>query len=132
MPRVVWQLTSLSLNIKVKNRIFWIMLSSLLIMKMMYEQILAYVCFAPMFYEELIVSGDEGRLRAWEQKDFLPVGDLQSHIEILCGENKPSRRIQPGYPTWIEDSGHNGATFYEHIYFVDNIEGKTDNNSFCS
>ena len=83
--------------------------------------------FAPMFYEELVVCGDEGRLRAWEQKDFLPSGDLQSHIEILCDEKKPSRRIQPGYPTWIEDSGHNGATFYEHIYFIDNIEGKPTN-----
>lgn len=80
--------------------------------------------FAPMFYEELVVCGDEGRLRAWEQKDYLPGGDLQSNLEILCGEDKPSRRIQPGYPTWIEDSGHNGATFYEHVYFIDNIEGK--------
>lgn len=80
--------------------------------------------FAPMFYEELVVCGDEGRLRAWEQKDFMPGGDLKSHLEILCGENKPSRRIEPGYPTWIEDSGHNGATFFEHVYFIDNIEGK--------
>ncbi len=80
--------------------------------------------FAPLFYEELVICGDEGRLRAWEQKDYLPGGDLQSNLEILCGEDKPSRRIQPGYPTWIEESGHNGATFYEHVYFIDNIEGK--------
>lgn len=80
--------------------------------------------FAPLFYEELVVCGDEGRLRAWEQKDFLSDSDLQSHMEVMCGEDKPSRRITPGYPRWIEESGHNGATFYEHIYFVDNIEGK--------
>jgi len=80
--------------------------------------------FSPLFYEELVICGDEGRLRAWEQTDFLPGGDLESHLEIMVGENKPSRRIQPAYPTWIENSGHNGATFYEHVYFVDNIEGK--------
>ena len=80
--------------------------------------------FAPMFYEELVVCGDAGRLRAWEQKDFLPNGDLSSNLEIICGEDKLSRRIEPAYPRWIEDSGHNGATFYEHVYFVDSIEGK--------
>lgn len=83
--------------------------------------------FAPLFYEELVVCGDEGRIRAWEQTDFLPGGDLTSHLEIICGENKPSRRIEPAYPTWIEESGHNGATFFEHVYFVDNIEGKPTN-----
>lgn len=83
--------------------------------------------FAPMFYEELVVCGDEGRLRAWEQTDFLPGGDLMSNMEIICGEDKPSRRIQPAYPTWIEESGHNGATYFEHIYFIDNIEGKPTN-----
>ncbi len=83
--------------------------------------------FAPMFYEELVVCGDEGRLRAWEQTDFLPRGNLSSNIEVMVGEHRPSRRLQPSYPTWIEDSGHNGATYYEHVYFVDNIEGKATN-----
>ncbi len=83
--------------------------------------------FAPLFYEELVVCGDEGRLRAWEQIDFLPGGELQSHMEVMRGEDQPSRRIHPGYPTWIEDSGHNGATYYEHVYFIDNIEGKPTN-----
>lgn len=81
--------------------------------------------FAPISYEELIVCGDAGRLHAWEKSDFLTGGDLQSHVDIMLGENKPSRLIQTGYPTWIEDSGHHGATYYEHAYFIDNIEGKT-------
>jgi myo-inositol 2-dehydrogenase / D-chiro-inositol 1-dehydrogenase len=80
--------------------------------------------FAPMFYEELVVCGDRGRLRAWEQTDFLPGGDLQSNVEVMLGESEASRRLQPAYPKWIQDSGHNGATYYEHVYFVDNIEGK--------
>lgn len=80
--------------------------------------------FAPMYYEELIVCGDSGRLHAWEKSDFLINGELQSHVEIMASEDNPSRRIETGYPAWIERSGHNGATFYEHIYFIDNIEGK--------
>lgn len=79
--------------------------------------------FAPMFYEELIICGDEGRLRAWEQQDSRPHQDALSHVEIITDESKPSRHITPSYPVWIENSGHNGATFFEHVYFIDNIEG---------
>ncbi|MEL7434588.1 MAG: Gfo/Idh/MocA family oxidoreductase, partial [Chloroflexota bacterium] len=39
--------------------------------------------FAPLFYEELVVCGEEGRLRAWEQETFLPGGNLQSNIEVM-------------------------------------------------
>ncbi len=80
--------------------------------------------FAPMFYEELILCGEEGRLKAWEQQDFLSDLALDTGLEILCGESKPSRRMRPGYPAWIERSGHNGATFYEHVSFIDRIEGQ--------
>jgi myo-inositol 2-dehydrogenase/D-chiro-inositol 1-dehydrogenase len=83
--------------------------------------------FSPMFYEEIILCGDDGRLKAYENRDFLPVPRAQTHLEVLRGENKPSRISSPCYPAYIEESGHNGATFYEHIYFVDNIEGKPTN-----
>lgn len=83
--------------------------------------------FAPMFYEELVICGDAGRLHAREQQSFVSHKPLVSHIEIMAGEDKPSREITPAYPRWIEDSGHNGATFYEHVYFVDNIQGKPTN-----
>ncbi len=78
--------------------------------------------FAPMIYEELVLCGDEGRLKAWEQQDFLAGHDGETHLEILCGEAKPSRKTQPGYPAIIEHSGHNGATYYEHIQFINRIE----------
>jgi hypothetical protein len=80
--------------------------------------------FAPMFYEELVLLGDEGRLKAWERQDFLSTLVLETELERLCGENKPSRRMRPGYPAWIERSGHNGATFYEHVNFIDKVEGR--------
>ena len=42
----------------------------------------------------------------------------------MRGELKPSRITTPLYPNYIEEGGHNGATYYEHVYFIDNIEGK--------
>lgn len=80
--------------------------------------------FAPMFYEEVFICGDEGRLKAWEKQDFMTNFELTTQLEISCGESKPSRHIEPGYPSWIENSGHNGATYYEHAHFIDNIDGR--------
>jgi len=80
--------------------------------------------FAPMFYEELVVCGHQGRLKAFENRDFLPGPRSNNGLEITRGENGPSQISAPCYPTFIEESGHNGATYYEHVNFVNNIEGK--------
>ncbi|QSO49293.1 Gfo/Idh/MocA family protein [Alicyclobacillus mengziensis] len=81
--------------------------------------------FAPMFYEEMVLCGDEGRLKASENTDFLPDKRPETHLEILSGEHRPSRISTPCYPEAIQHSGHHGATYYEHKYFVDNIDGKS-------
>ncbi|MDJ0751305.1 MAG: Gfo/Idh/MocA family oxidoreductase [Woeseiaceae bacterium] len=78
--------------------------------------------FVPMFYEEVVLCGDVGRLRAFENHDFLPGRELKSKIEIFGGETHPSREMTPCYPEVVEGSGHNGATFYEHVRFIDDIE----------
>ncbi len=83
--------------------------------------------FAPMFHEQIILCGDQGRLEAREREDFLPGPRVKTHLEILCGEKVPARVSKPSYPSYIEEVGHNGATFFEHISFVDNIEGKKTN-----
>jgi predicted dehydrogenase len=80
--------------------------------------------FSPMFYEEIIICGDQGRIRAYENEDFMRAARPKTHLEIMRGESKPSKITTPTYPWYIEESGHNGATFFEHIYFIDNIEGK--------
>ena len=81
--------------------------------------------FAPMFYEELVICGDEGRLKATESEDYLPDRRPQTSIEILHGEGgKASRVMTPSYPDTIQSSGHHGGTFYEHMYFIDNMDGK--------
>ncbi len=83
--------------------------------------------FSPMFYEELVLCGDEGRLRTYECEDFLPGERLKTSLEVMRGEGKPSRVSTPTYPTYIENTGHSGATYYEHINFVDNIKGVKTN-----
>lgn len=83
--------------------------------------------FAPMFYEEITLCGDKGRLKASENEDFLPTGTTQNHLEILRGEEKPSRITTPCYPEHIQESGHGGATYYEHVYFIDNMDGNKTN-----
>jgi predicted dehydrogenase len=80
--------------------------------------------FSPMFYEEIIICGDEGRLRAFENEDYLADPRPKSHLEIICGEKRPSRTSTPSYPVYIEASGHNGATYYEHRAFIDNMDGE--------
>jgi predicted dehydrogenase len=83
--------------------------------------------FAPMFYEEIVLCGDVGRLRASENQDFLPGTPLKSQLEIYGGETFPSRMTTPSYPLAIEESGHNGATFFEHVHFVDSIDKGASN-----
>ncbi len=85
--------------------------------------------FAPLFYEELILCGDEGRLKAFENQDFLPVPRANTQLEIIQGDQQPSRITAPSYPTYIEEAGHHGSTYIEHINFVDNIEGKQTNSA---
>jgi predicted dehydrogenase len=80
--------------------------------------------FSPMFYEELVLCGDEGRLKAFENEDFLPEARPATHLEILCGDHRPTQISQPCYPTFIQQSGHYGATYFEHVNFINNIEGK--------
>lgn len=80
--------------------------------------------FSPMFYEEIVLCGDEGRLKAWENRDFLPDVRPETHLEVLSGDHRPTKIGTPCYPAVIQHSGHSGATYYEHKYFIDNIDGK--------
>lgn len=79
--------------------------------------------FAPMFYEEMVLCGEDGRLKVSENEDFLPLAETGTHLEIKCGDRKPSRVGAPCYPSFIQGSGHHGATYFEHVNFVDSIEG---------
>ncbi len=80
--------------------------------------------FAPMFHEEIVICGDEGRVKAAEMENFGEGARLTTEMEVLCGQYRPSKTSQPSYPKMIEESGHNGATWFEHVAFADQMAGK--------
>ena len=45
-------------------------------------------------------------------------------VAIESGESAASRQTEVTYPALIEQSGHHGATYYEHIAFMDQLDGK--------
>lgn len=83
--------------------------------------------FSPVFHEELVLCGDEGRLRAYAYDDFLTPSSSKTHLEVMGVGDKPARVTTPRYPTFLAEAGHGGATFFEHVNFVDNIEGRETN-----
>ena len=80
--------------------------------------------FAPHFYEELVVTGRRGRLVASETFDFYNDDVARSKLDVELGEYGASRSTTLGYPAEVEQSGHHGATYFEHEAFVDQLEGK--------
>lgn len=80
--------------------------------------------FAPMFYEEITICGNEGRIRAYENENYLPEEGNLTHFEMTCADYRPSVISTPCYPKTIQTSGHMGGTYFEHKRFIDNIDGK--------
>ncbi len=83
--------------------------------------------FVPLFYEELVICGDGGRIRAYEQEDFLSKDSFETGFEIYRGEYHPSRTCSPRYQGAIADLGHSGADFFAQSAFMDLIEGDGEN-----
>jgi predicted dehydrogenase len=79
--------------------------------------------FSPLFYEEVTICGETGRLRASEKEDFVTGQTLKTEFQLHRGGDKPSYTSEPHYPELIERSGHNGATFFEHVNFIENLLG---------
>jgi hypothetical protein len=80
--------------------------------------------FCPQFYEELVICGTDGRLVASESFDFQRDVSSKSQIAIEFGELGASRITDVAYTTPVEQSGHNGATFFEHVAIADQLDGK--------
>ncbi|RDI96053.1 gfo/Idh/MocA family oxidoreductase [Meiothermus sp. QL-1] len=80
--------------------------------------------FVPMFYEEIVVCGDEGRLRAWEGVNGQAYSRWAHYLEVICLPDRTSRTTTPSYPAFIEETGHSGATYYEHLRFIEALDGK--------
>jgi myo-inositol 2-dehydrogenase/D-chiro-inositol 1-dehydrogenase len=80
--------------------------------------------FCPDFDEEMIVVGERGRLIASEKVAFQHQKPTKTSLTIELGEQAASRKQDLAYPAVIESSGHHGSTYYEHIAFLDQLEGK--------
>lgn len=80
--------------------------------------------FAPCFQEDLTICGDEGRIRSYIVNNFLPSSGEETRLEVMRGEKRPSRVSNPSYPATVLQSGHNGATYFEHINLINKMEGK--------
>lgn len=78
--------------------------------------------FSPFFHEEMVVSGDKGRLKATERRDSFPHSPPATALEVMSGVGRPSKITEPMYHDYIQSTGHEGATFMEHIEFVNQIE----------
>ena len=85
--------------------------------------------FCPDFAEELIVVGDAGRLKAEEYHDIHRSGSGNASLTIKLGENGLSKTSDLTYPRAIEQSGHHGSTYFEHIALMDRLEGKEVNSA---
>jgi len=81
--------------------------------------------FCQELYEELVVVGECGRLVASEQASFHPDTPSEARLQVEVPGHPAYRPQVVGYPPWIEETGHYGATFFEHIAFHQQLAGET-------
>ena len=81
--------------------------------------------FSPNFNEEMVITGTQGRLVATEVFNFHQQQGSMATVAIESGEHGSSRNADVTYAALIEQSGHHGATYYEHIAFMDQLEGQS-------
>jgi predicted dehydrogenase len=80
--------------------------------------------FCHDFTEELGITGDRGRLVANELFNVHQQQPSKATIALEKGEWGASKQTDVTYAREIEKSGHHGATYYEHVAFVDQLDGK--------
>jgi len=88
--------------------------------------------FCPDFSEEMVVTGTEGRLVATEVFNFHHQQQgSKATVAIESGEHGASKKTDVTYAALIEQSGHHGATYYEHSAFMDQLEGLSVDAATC-
>ena len=80
--------------------------------------------FCHDFTEEMVIVGDKGSLRSIERVSADNDNSPEAIVAIELGDPIGSRRIEASYPSEIRNSGHQGATFFEHVAFFDQLTGK--------
>ena len=80
--------------------------------------------FSEQLNEELIVGGRRGRIVTRECASFDPKVASEAHLQVEVPGHEYFLPSVVGYPTWIEQSGHYGATFFEHVAFNNQLAGQ--------
>lgn len=78
--------------------------------------------FAHSFSEELVIAGDGGVLKAQERHDVHRQTAPEVTLDMEFGERAAARKTAINYPRAIEDSGHQGATYHQHIALADRLD----------
>lgn len=79
--------------------------------------------FSQELYEELIVSGNRGRIKTTESSSFQSGASSTASLMVETKGHPAYTPRDVTYPDVIERSGHQGATFFEHIAFADQLDG---------
>ena len=79
--------------------------------------------YVPLFFEELVLCGTGGRIRTFEQEDYLHSDGYTSGFEMHRGETLPARIAEPRYQGVIRSLGHSGADFFAQLAFVAMLDG---------
>ena len=79
--------------------------------------------FSQELYEELVVTGAQGRVVASEHASFRKGTRSSAHIKVEVADHPAYGGCEVTYPQAIESSGHSGSTFFEHLAFVEQLEG---------
>ena len=87
--------------------------------------------FSQELYEELIVTGEQGRLLAAEHSSFSSGIRSRANVMVEVEGHSAYEGTEVTYPASIETSGHHGATFFEHEAFVDQFENKPHDSASC-
>ena len=61
---------------------------------------------------------------ASEQASFHPDTPSEARLQVEVPGHSAYRPQPVGYPPWIEETGHYGATFFEHIAFHRQLAGE--------
>lgn len=80
--------------------------------------------FTQELNEELIVCGERGRLKASEFSSFKPGTPSQARLMVEVSERQDYQENDVTYPALIAGSGHHGATLFEHMALIDQVQGK--------
>lgn len=80
--------------------------------------------FCQELHEEMVITGEKGRLIAAERASFKTEGPSRGSLQVEVEGHSLYQPKAVGYPRMIEASGHYGSTFFEHDAFIDRLEGK--------